>query len=292
MNILVTGGSGFIGRNIVEYLSLKHHVLAPSHSELDLMNEHNVCDYFLSHNIDIVIHSAVKPAQRSAPDRSQILYNNTRMLFNILRDSHNFEKLIYLSSGAIYDMENYIPKMPESYFDRHVPTDEYGFSKYLSAKHIERLDNTVELRLFGVFGKYEDYSIRFISNAICKAIFDLPITIKQNRRFDYLYISDYMPILDYFINNKGKHCAYNVTPNEAIDLYSLAEKVRKISGKDLPIVVNRTGMGTEYSGDNQRLRAEIKDLDYTPIDDAIEELYLWYTSNINIINRNSLLIDI
>ena len=140
--------------------------------------------------------------------------------------------MIFIGSGAVYDMRAYQPKMDEGYFDTSVPADEHGFSKYLIAKYIAEMDNGVELRVFGIFGKYEDYAIRFISNAICKTLFDLPITIRQNRRFDYLYIDDLMPVIDHFIGAKGRYSAYNVTPDDSIDLYAIAEKVKAKSGKD------------------------------------------------------------
>ena len=291
MKILVTGASGFIGRNMVEYLSSRNYsLLAPTHHELDLMDEHSVQEYIACQSIDVVIHGAVKPAQRTALDRSQILYHNTRMFFNIVRNSKYYNKLLFLSSGAVYDIEHYAPKMPETYFDSFVPRDEYGFSKYLCAKYSEHVKNIIELRIFGIFGKYEEYAIRFISNAICKAIFDMPISIKQNRRFDYLYISDFGQILEHFVHNDAKYSAYNVTPDQAIDLYSLAEKVLEIAGKKLPIVVSKSGLAMEYSGNNQRLHKEI-DLVMTPIEEAIKELYSWYSTNLHLINKSLLLMD-
>jgi len=182
-------------------------------------------------------------------------------------------------------------KMKEEYFDTCVPADEHGFSKYIIAKYIEQASNIVELRVFGIFGKYEDYAIRFISSAICKSLFDLPITIKQNRRFDYLYIDDLMPILDHFLHNEGKYKAYNVTPDASIDLYTLAEKVRLRSGKDLPIVLEEPGMGPEYSGDNTRLHDEVSGLGFTSVDRAIGLLYDWYETQKHMIDREKLLVD-
>ena len=149
----------------------------------------------------------------------------------------------------------------------------------------------VDLRIFGIFGKYEDYAIRFISNAICKTLFDLPVTIKQNRKFDYLYINDLMPILEYFIENKPKYNAYNITPDKSIELYELAEKVKKISGKNLPVFIKEKGLGLEYSADNSRLKNEFHELNFTEIDKAIKELYEWYNQNHKLINREYLLFD-
>ncbi len=291
MRILLTGGSGFIGKNILELLGNKYDILTPRHIELELLDESAVRQYFENHDIDIVIHAAVKPGHRNAKDPTRLLDANTRMFFNIIRNSDRFVRMIFLGSGAVYDMRYYKQKMREEYFDKHVPVDEHGFSKYIIAKYAHSLDNVVKLRLFGVFGKYEDYSIRFISNAICKTIFDLPITIRQNRRFDYLYIDDLMPVLEHFIDNKGTHSAYNVTPDQAYDLYSIAEMVRSRSGKDLPIIVREPGMGVEYSGDNSRLKQEMPNLRFTPLVKAIDRLYAWYSENISRIDRNALLVD-
>jgi len=292
MNIFLTGGSGFIGKNINEsYLAEKYNILSPSHNNLELEDDRAVRDFFLKNNIDIVIHGAVKPGHRLAEEMTGLLYTNTRMFFNLVRNSHRFKKLIFLGSGMVYDKNHYKPQMKEEFFDSYVPSDEGGFSKYLISKYIQKTDNMVDLRLFGVFGKYELYNIRFISNAICKAIFNLPVTIKQNRKFDYLYINDLMHILDYFIQNKFEYSAYNVCSSNPIELSSLAEKVIKISGKDLPLQIGTAGMGVEYSGDNTRLKSEIKDLNFTSINKSIKELYGWYENNKEKINYNYLLID-
>ena len=199
--------------------------------------------------------------------------------------------MLLIGSGAIYDMRHYQPKMKEEYFDTHVPVDEHGLCKYVCGKYIQRVDKIIDLRIFGIFGKYEDYAIRFISNMICKALFDLPLTIKQNRKFDYIYVEDLMPILDYFIQNTAQYKEYNITPEESTELYSLAEKVRFIAGKDLPIVLSQNGLGLEYSGDNNRLRNEIRALRFTPIDKAIAELYEWYRENKRSIKQELLLIN-
>ena len=186
MNILLTGGSGFIGKNIIEsYLNKRYNIIAPRHSELDLTSQSDVDLFFTSHDIDVVIHSAVKPGHRNAKDTSDLFYVNNRMFFNILHNEHRFKKMIYLSSGSVYDMARQnLNKVNEDFIGNSIPLDEHGFYRYTTSKYIELAKNIVELRIFSIYGKYEDYAIRFISNAICKAIYDLPITIKQNRSFE------------------------------------------------------------------------------------------------------------
>jgi UDP-glucose 4-epimerase len=292
MKILLTGGSGFIGRNIREsFLIKKYEILSPSSQELNLADEKSVDTFFKKNIIDIVIHAAVKPGHRNAKDLSNLFYTNSRMFFNLERHKDEYKKMLILGSGAIYDMRNYHPKMKEEEWINNIPVDEHGYCKYVCEKIIEHTSNIFDLRIFGIFGKYEDYSIRFISNAICKTLFDLPITIKQNRNFDYLYINDLMPILNWFIENNPRYQAYNITPKTSISLYELALMIRKISGKDLPIYIAQDGMGLEYSGDNTRLLNEYPDMTFTTLEDSISNLYEWYYKQKSNIKIENLLFD-
>ena len=286
MNILLTGGSGFIGRNILEsYLTKKYKFISPTSKELDLSNEKNVDFFFENNNIDIVIHAAVKPSHRNAKDFSNLFYTNSRMFFNLERHCNEYKKMLVLGSGAIYDLRNYRPKMKEYEWTDNIPADDHGYCKYVCEKIIEKSKNIYDLRIFGIFGKYEDYAIRFISNAICKVLYDLPITIKQNRKFDYIYVNDLIPIIDWFIENEPKYHSYNITPDSSISLFDLAQLVLKVSGKKLPIIIGKEGLGLEYSGNNSLLREEYDKLYFTPIEDAIKDLYNWYRDNINIIDN-------
>ncbi|GAV22607.1 NAD-dependent epimerase/dehydratase family protein [Carboxydothermus pertinax] len=291
MKIFITGGTGFIGRNLVEKLSKTYFVYAPSRKELDLTDEEKTRKFIKENKFDVIVHCATKPGHRNAKDPTNIFYTNVLMFLNILKNHEYFGKLIFLSSGAIYDQRFYKPKMTEEYFGEHIPVDETGLSKYVCAKLLENLPNSVELRPFGVFGKYEDYAIRFISNAICKAIFDLPITIKKNRKFDYIFIDDLVNIIEYFILNNSKYKAYNVTPDNSVELLEIARKILQISKKSLPIIIKENGMGIEYSGNNERLKKEIPDLKFTEIDMALEKLYYWYLENKDKIDYNLLLVD-
>jgi GDP-L-fucose synthase len=290
--ILLTGGSGFIGRNLLESrLAKEHQLVAPRHAELELMDEDAVAGYLRDGRFDAVIHNAAKPGHRNAKEPGKVFYENTRMFFNLARNAGRFGKMIVIGSGAAYDMRHYLPKMKESYFDAHVPADEHGLCKYVCGKYIEKADNIVDLRVFGIYGRYEDYAIRFISNMICKALFGLPLTMKQNRRFDYLWAGDLVPVLEHFIGNAPANKAYNVTPDNSVELLELARLVLKISGKDLPIQAAQPGLGLEYSGDNSLLRAEIKGLKFTPPEQAISGLYDWYLANKASLNREALLSD-
>lgn len=292
MKILLTGGNGFIGKNILNsQLAVEHQIIAPSSKELDLTSEDDVTTFFSNNKIDCVIHSACKPGHRNVKDSRNIFYTDMRMFLNLLQNSKKYKKMIVLSSGAIYDQRFEITKAKEEDYGLHLPVDEHALFRRVSADYIARSEKIVEMRIFGIFGPYEDYAIRFISNAICKTLFNLPITIKQNRKFDYIYTKDLPIILDYFINNSVKYKAYNITPDKSVELLDLANEIKRISGTKLPIVIKKEGLGLEYSGDNARLHKEIKDFQFTTHALAIQQLYDWYLDHKYDINKELLLTD-
>jgi UDP-glucose 4-epimerase len=289
--IFLTGRTGFIGRSLQEYLSSKYNILAPSHNELELLDQEEVKNYFQKNNIDIVIHSAAPPSHRKIREPKDIAYTNLRIFFNIVRNSPRFSKMIFVGSGAEYGMQKDVVSVKESSFGIRVPEDEHGFSKYVCSQYIEKTDNIINLRVFGIFGKYEDYQMRFISNAICKALYSLPITIKQNRLFSYLFIDDLARIVEYFIENEPRHKMYNAVPEEKVELLAIARKVNEISGKNLEIIVRAPGMGKEYTADNSLLSNEIKGIRFTAMEAAITKLYNWYEENRHTIDEKLLRYD-
>jgi GDP-L-fucose synthase len=276
--ILLTGGNGFIGRTLLNSsLASEYHIEAPSSTELNLRDTIAVDAYFQERAFEAVIHSAVKPGHRNAVDATDLLQSNLRLFYNLHRHRHRFGTFINLGSGAIYDTSQNITRATESQqFDRF-PNDEHGFCKYIMGQQLELLPQSVNLHLFGIFGPHEDWQIRFISNAVCKTLVDLPITLRQNRRFSYLYAPDLVPVIRHFIEHRPQHTAYNVVPNEVHELVDLANLVRSTSGKELPIQVANVDYGLDYTGCNARLQEELGELYFTPIQDSVLQLFDFYS---------------
>ena len=297
MRVLLTGGSGFIGRNLIETLGPEYEILAPRHTELDLADEVSVRTWFLTHPVDAVIHSATKPGHRNAADPTSVAITNLHMFSNLFESARAADvgKFLFLGSGSEFDMRNYRPRMKEECLGEFIPADDTGFSKYVCTRMLYGIPGYVNVRFFGIFGKYEDYAIRFISNAVCKAIFDLPITLRQDKRFDYTSVGDGVRAIGRFLcasPESLRYNDYNVTPDRTVSLLELARIVRDIAGKpDLPILVGTPGQGLEYSGNNGRFKERFPDYSFTPIEDSVKELYDWYESVKEQIDRNKLLVD-
>ena len=288
--ILLTGGSGFIGRNLREsFLKDCYEIFAPSHAELDITDTASVDMYFRKYEFDAILHTAVKPGHRNAPDHSQLFYTNVRMFENLARHRDRFGRFINFGSGAVYDVAaNNAGVIEEDRFVR-MGKDEHSFCKYVVAKRIEALPGFVDLNIFGIFGKYEDYAIRFISNAICKSLFGLPITLRQNRRFSYLDVNDLPAILKNFIENDVTYSSYNVVPNGFVELRSIADYVASIGGVE--VCVASEGYGLDYYGSNARLKAEFGNIVFTPLQNSIDTLYKWYMQNRQSVNYSALCVD-
>jgi len=278
LKVLITGASGFIGRNLVERFREAHKLEAPRRAELDLLDAAAVREYLERRHFDVVIHAATERSNRLVTGAPELLERNCRMFFNVSRNAHAFGRMLFLSSAAVYDRGRVPPLVREEAFDERVPDEPYGFSKYICAKAIAAMERVYELRLFAVFGPGEDWRVRFISNACCRAVWDLPVTLRQNAIFDYLDVDDLGRIVELFFGGSFRHRQYNVCTGRPVDLKTLAAEVIQASGKRLEAVVRQEGLAGEYSGSNARLMAEIPAFRFRERKESIARLYGWYES--------------
>lgn len=291
MNVLITGSSGFIGRNMTEKLvncgkldqfkPVTYTLYTPNSCELNLLNRDEVNEYVDQNHISVIVDCACWNSYvNKAKDPTLVLANNVRMYTNIMSCQHLVDRIVHLGSGAEYDRESWKHKMKEGFFGQNVPKDDYGLSKY-----IIRSINTASIRgvashltLFSVFGPYEDYTKRFISYCILKAMAGQPIEIRENRFFDFTYVDDIVRIVHLFIRdiNEGlRYADYNICSGKSYELAEVAALVVSLLDSKSPIVVNNPRLSREYSGDNSRFK---KDFSYTfeTLDMSIHRMINYY----------------
>ena len=276
-----TGPRGFVGRNLAEALKDKYELFTPASSELDLRNYESTARYIHKHKIESVIHAS--------SSTENTLDSDLKMYFNLEKLSRNLDKMIYFGSGAEFDKRFDIVMASEDDIGKRIPVDAYGFAKYIMTTHARLSQNVYCLRLFGIFGKYEDWTYKFISNICCKAIFDLPLTIRRECKFDYIYIDDLPKVIEWFLENKPVFHDYNFTYGKPVLLTELAEMVLQAAGKKLDIVMlNTDGYNNEYTSNNERLLKELTWFKLIKLETAVERLYKYYFDNMDKINLEKL----
>ena len=290
LKILITGASGFVGRNMKEYLQRttgNYEIYTPSSKELNCIEETEVFHYLDKYHFDYILHFAsYGDSIDKSKDGSKIFEYNMRIFLNFYKNSNLFGKMFYSGSGAEYDKRFDISDVAETQIGASLPIDQYGLMKYTIAELIEKSDNIYNFRLFGIFGKYEYYPVKYISNVCCKAIKNLPLTMRQNVYFDYLWVEDFCRILEYFLHHTPK---YHTVSGRKVSLEQICQIVLKISEKDLPVYICKEGLAKEYTASNARMMTELKHFEYTPIEDAIRQLYDWYKTQENHIELYNLI---
>ena len=280
MRVLILGSNGFIGRNLKEYLRQfpSYKLLCPSRAQLDLLNEAAVCEYLKNTRPDVVINAAVcrNPSYYASTSQESELGQDLKMFYILDKYSRYYGKMLYFGSGAELDKSKDIVSVREMDFLNGIPSTQYGFAKYVIGKSIDKSDSIYNLRIFGLFGKYENWKTTFISGACCKAIKGIPITIRKNTYFDYLDIDDLCPVIRWFIEHKPQYHTYNVCSGEKRDLLSIAETVKRLSGNDVPIYVCQEGLANEYTASNERLKQEYLGFSLTQFDSSIIKLLSYY----------------
>lgn len=271
--ILILGSTGFIGKSFKEFFlnNYRYQIIAPLRSELNLENREDCYKFLKRYKPDIIIHSAVNVNS---------VEKNINLLFNIMSFNEHYGRLIYFGSGAEYSKKLYKPLMEEDYSKNSFPESGYELSKYLCGREIEncQFNNVFNLRLFGVYGKYERYDLRPVSNNILRALSGLPIKIYQDMKLDYLFIDDLCTLIYKFINlKKPKFKTYNVCSGNPIFLTQLAKIIKDLMNVKKEIVLDNNEFKKEYSGDPSRIFKELKKIKLTSHKIAVEKIIEYHS---------------
>ena len=293
MYTLLTGSSGFIGRNLHEYLiSVGRKVIAPDENQLDLTDFQDVKNYFDSYNISKIVHSAT--ALRNKTDYSDdVCEVNLRLFFNLLENADPNCKIINFGSGSEYSRAHWQPEMDEVYFGANIPEDSHSLAKYVISKYIDGIKSNriTTFRIFGIFGKYEDYKFKFISNSIAKALVGLPIVINRDAIYDYVYIDDFCKLIDASLEKSFNYTSYNITSAEPSSLSSIAKIIIKHVNSSIELRILQDGIGVHYTGKNNRLSELVPEFKFHNIESSIKDLIVYYKANIDQVDRASLELD-
>lgn len=268
--VLLTGGTGFIGRNVKEYLRNVCELYTPGRKELNLLDEGQVREYLQKESFDVVIHGANPNPVKNEADKQETMFEDSiRVFMNLYRAEDCYGRMYTLGSGAEYDKSRDICSIEETEWGRSIPYDSYGLAKFAINEIIEKSSKQCNLRIFACYGP-TDHESKFITHAIRCCMKGEDITIRQNCYFDYMHVSDLAKILEFFIYHEPLHKAYNICSGTRFSLSEIAEKVIRQMKTDNKVVCLKDGWNKEYTGSNKRLLKELGDYTFLSLDEGIK----------------------
>ncbi|MDO8927281.1 MAG: GDP-L-fucose synthase [Sideroxyarcus sp.] len=168
--ILLTGGGGMVGRNVLEHPAIgEFDVLAPRSGELDLCDFNAVQAYLHKHQPDMVIHAAGKVGGIQANMREPVgfLLQNLDMGRNIVWGAHQagIRRLINLGSSCMYPRNHSEPLREEMVLKGELePTNEgYALAKVVTARlceYIMREDASFQYKTLipcNIYGRHDKF---------------------------------------------------------------------------------------------------------------------------------------
>jgi len=264
-SFLVTGGAGFIGSHIVEYLLkygagkvrimdnlatgfLKNLEIFSSYSNLEFINE-DIRDLDACQNackgIDIVFHqAALGSVPRSIKDPITTNSVNISGFLNMLvaaRDQ-KVKKFIYAASSSTYGDSKTLPKVEEKIGQ---PLSPYAVTKYVNELYANVFAlnygiETVGLRYFNVFGPrqspkgaYAAVIPLFIDEISKNKSVSIYGDGEQTRDFTFVENAVQANIRAAFMeNSEGVNQVYNVAVGDRTSINQVFEIVKKITGSN------------------------------------------------------------
>lgn len=182
--ILITGGSGMVGQNLLEHTAArKYEILAPSSKQLNLLDAAAVLHYLNDNKPDLIIHSAgvVGGIQANIANPVKFFAHNMQMALNVINGAcqAGIKQLLNLGSSCMYPRNAVNPLAEEAVLTGELePTNEgYALAKisaarlcdYISKENPEYSYKTIiPCNLYGRFDKFGAHNSHMIPAVIAK----------------------------------------------------------------------------------------------------------------------------
>ena len=276
MKILVTGGAGFIGSHIAEYLvqrgddvtvldnlnTGRKENLAKISGKINFVNgdirDYKLLEKLVNDTTSVFHKAALASVQQSFNMKDEyfdVNVNGTENVFKLAKE-YGF-KVVYASSSSVYGNPKKIPIKEDDY---RKPINPYAQTKlddeYLAKKYSEVGVKVIGLRYFNVFGKRQSKEYAGVIKLFLQRI-------QQNKSpkingdglqtRDFVHIDDAVKANVLAMDSDINHNFFNVGSGLPISILDLANLVIEASGLSLKPI-----HGPELPGDVRATQADIK----------------------------------
>ena len=260
MKVLLTGASGFIGKNFLENAPKDIEIIAVYNSSRDIENfvkEKNLnnitlykCDLTkkeetnalfekIGEDVEYCIYLAGNvniPLSITNPIHDMNI--NAGALMNFLQSCNKIKKFIYMSSAAVYD-GNKGTVTTETKLNPKVP---YCISKLACEQYVEffssigKIENYAILRFGGAYGPYSEKKFLsiLVEEIFSKNSDEIEVYGDGTNIINIMYVKDTVKALIKCLNSEKKNITCNLgQDNQAIT--DIIERIEKIFNKDVKI---------------------------------------------------------
>lgn len=313
MNILVTGGAGFIGSNFIHHMigkyqnyrlinldkltyagnlenleSLKDH--PHLHFEKgDIADRERVEEILKKYQIEAIVNFAAEShVDRSILGGAEFVQTNvvgTNVLLELAKD-YPLRKFVQISTDEVYGSLG-----PEGKFTEVTPL--HPNSPYASSKAAADLIALAYHHTFGIpviitrcsnnYGPYQ-FPEKLIPLIIANALGDKPLPVYGdglNVR-DWLHVKDHCTAIDAVLHGGRVGEVYNIGGNAEQRNIDVVKLLLKALGKPeslISFVKDRPGHDRRYAIDTSKIQEELKWSSSYSFEQGIKETVQWYLNN-------------
>ncbi len=316
MNIIVTGGAGFIGANFVKYMLKKYPeykiicldalTYAGNMETLsdildnpqfgfvkgNIASQKDVFDLFERTRPDMVVNFAAESHVDRSIDNPRIFLETNIIGTQVLMDAcrkYGIKRYHQVSTDEVYGD---LPlDRPDLFFTEETPihtSSPYSASKASADLLVLAYYRTFKLpvtisRCSNNYGPYQ-FPEKLIPLMITRALADEPLPVygKGENIRDWLYVEDHCSAIDLIIHKGREGEVYNIGGhNERTNLEVVKAILRVLNKPEslITFVKDRPGHDMRYAIDPAKIHNELGWLPKTKFDDGIRQTVEWYLEN-------------
>ena len=297
MKLLLSGGSGFIGKNLINYLTKNNNyndnilVIGRNLDEIkipkvkkiifDLNKIDDNFEELKKFNPDIFLHLAWEGIPDYSDKVTKKNYLNSMKIIKKIINETSCNKIISTGSCWEYDDGYYIGECKEDQLVN--PTKPFAINKNKIFNEVYKISKDKKilfnwLRLFYVYGKGQrkDSIIPYLIDRF-KNNKKININFPSNRN-DFILVDDVVKIIFNFITKEYPSGIYNIGTGKSTAIYELMKIIDKsINGNDMISTKYLNGVDLNKSNQNfyastKKLKKNINDIKLTDINIGIRKM--------------------
>ena len=259
--IFVAGHRGLVGSAIVRNLQQKGYtnIITRTHSQLDLLNQEKVREFFETEKPDIVVLAAAKVGGIHANETypAEFAYENMQIQCNVIKFAHDakVKKLLFLGSTCIYPKLATQPIKEDSLLTGLLePTNEgYAIAKIsglLMCRYYKKEygDDFISCMPTNLYGPNDNYDLNnsHVLPALIRKFHEAKVSASPTVELwgtgavlrEFLHVDDMADACVFLLENYSGEEHVNIGTGLEITIKQLAETVGRIIGYEGRIVWN------------------------------------------------------